>query len=162
MIFLTVGTQFPFDRLLQAVDDAFDHGLVKDEICAQIGQSSYSPRNFRGVTSLSKAEFDEYVANASALIGHAGMGTITAALEHDKPLLVMPRLRRFGEVVNDHQVGIAQKFEKAGLLLAAYETKDLPVGLQRLTTFRPQKRQCNRQAVVERISRFLREMKIRP
>ena len=162
MIFLTVGTQFPFDRLLQAVDEAFDRGLVKDEICAQVGQSSYCPRNFKGVTSLSKAEFDKYITDASALIGHAGMGTITAALEQDKPLLVMPRLRRFGEVVNDHQVGIARKFERAGLLLAAYEAKELPECLQRLTTFRPQKRQCNRQAVVERISRFLREMEIRP
>jgi beta-1,4-N-acetylglucosaminyltransferase len=162
MIFLTVGTQFPFDRLLRAVDDAFDSGAVKDKIVAQVGESSYCPRNFKGVISLSKAEFDEYVSSASALIGHAGMGTITAALEHDKPLLVMPRLCRFGEVVNDHQVGIARRFEKAGLLLAAYEAKELSACLQRLTTFRPQKRQCNHQAVVERISRFLREMEARP
>ena len=159
MIFLTVGTQFPFDRLLRAVDDALDRRPVDDEIYAQIGESDYVPRNFKGTVSLTKAEFDKYLASASAVIGHAGMGTITAALEHDKPLLVMPRLKKFGEVVNDHQVGIARKFEQAKLLLVAYEAQELPTCLPRLKTFRPAKRQCEVEAVVKRISRFLQEIK---
>jgi UDP-N-acetylglucosamine transferase subunit ALG13 len=160
MIFLTVGTQFPFDRLLRAVDDAIGNGTAVEEIYAQIGDSKYVPRNFKGVASLQKAEFDKYLANASAVIGHAGMGTITAALEHNKPLLVMPRLEKFGEVVNDHQVGIAKRFEQAGLLLAAYTAEEIPQCLAKLKTFVPKKRECATEAVVERIARFLQEMKI--
>ncbi|MDO8303573.1 MAG: hypothetical protein Q7T18_10055, partial [Sedimentisphaerales bacterium] len=86
-------------------------------------------------------------------------GTITAALEHNKPLLVMPRLKKFGEVVNDHQVGIAQRFEQAGLLLAAYNADEFAACLTKLKTFVPKKRECATDAVVERISRFLQEIK---
>ena len=159
MIFLTVGTQFPFDRLLEAVDAAVDRGTVSEEIYAQIGESRYVPRNFKGVASVPKAEFDECLANASAVIGHAGMGTITAAMEHNKPLLVMPRLKKFGEVVNDHQIGIAKRFEQAGLLLAAYNAEGLAAGMTKLKAFVPKKRECATEAVVERISRFLQEIK---
>ncbi|MDO8301772.1 MAG: beta(1,3)galactosyltransferase EpsH, partial [Sedimentisphaerales bacterium] len=63
MIFLTVGTQFPFDRLLRAVDDAIDRGTAGEEIYAQIGESRYVPRNFKGIASVPKAEFDSYLAD---------------------------------------------------------------------------------------------------
>jgi beta-1,4-N-acetylglucosaminyltransferase len=159
MIFLTVGTQFPFDRLLRAIDDAIGNRTAVEEIYAQVGESKYVPRNFKGIALLPKAEFDKYLAKASAVIGHAGMGTITAALEHNKPLLVMPRLKKFGEVVNDHQVGIAKKFEQAGLLLAAYTAEELPLCLTKLKTFVPKSRECATEAVVERISQFLQEIK---
>jgi beta-1,4-N-acetylglucosaminyltransferase len=157
MIFLTVGTQFPFDRLLKAVDEAFDGGLLVEEVCAQAGEGSYKPRNFQAVASMQKHEFDIHLTKASAVIGHAGIGTITATLEQEKPLLVMPRLKKFGEVVNDHQVGIARRFEQAGLLIAAYKADDVAGCLKLLKTFRPQKRQCAAHAVVERISRFLQD-----
>ena len=54
MIFVTVGTQFPFDRLLRTVDDAFDKGLINEEVFAQTGESNYKPRNFEVTTSLQK------------------------------------------------------------------------------------------------------------
>jgi len=57
MIFLTVGTQFPFDRLVKAVDDLLDGDLVNEKIFAQIGDSSYRPRNFKVVSSLEKRFF---------------------------------------------------------------------------------------------------------
>ena len=114
MIFLTVGTQFPFDRLVKAVDDAFDKGLIEEEVFAQIGQTRYTPHNFESAVSIEKKAYDEYMERASAVIGHAGMGTIRMALDHDKPLIVMPRLKKYREVVNDHQLAIVRKFEKLG------------------------------------------------
>ena len=96
MIFLTVGTQFPFDRLVKAVDDVFDDGLIDEEIFAQIGESSYKPRNFECVNTLDKRRFDRLIQETSGIISHAGVGTITMALDNEKPLLVMPRLARHG------------------------------------------------------------------
>ncbi|MHC4692422.1 MAG: hypothetical protein ACYS67_06750 [Planctomycetota bacterium] len=58
MIFLTVGTQFTIDRLYQAVDDAFDECSVDEEIIAQVGESSYKPRNFKSFVLLEKKVFD--------------------------------------------------------------------------------------------------------
>jgi len=160
MIFLTVGTQFPFDRLVQALDDIVDQSLIDEEIFAQIGESSYKPRNFESVASLGKRMFDKYVKKASAIISHAGIGIITIALENEKPLLVMPRLKKYGEVVNDHQVTITKKFEKLGHVLAAYGVKELPRKIKQLSTFVPKARESQIHFVVQRISEFLNELTI--
>lgn len=155
MIFLTVGTQFPFDRLVQAVDNMLDEGLIDEGLFAQIGESSYRPRNFRSVTSLEKKAFDKHLKKASAIISHAGMGTITMAFEYEKPLLVMPRLKKYGEVVNNHQVAIARKFEEFGHILVAYDVEDLPDGICKLKNFIPRKRKADPHAVAKRIRLFL-------
>ncbi len=155
MIFLTVGTQFPFDRLIKTVDEAVGCDGGSEEVFAQIGMSSYEPQNFRAVTSLGKEEFDRYLREASGVIGHAGMGTISLALEWNKPLLVLPRRKKYGEVVNDHQVAIAQKFEELGHLLAAYDADDLPEKMRRLSAFVPRLRKTQSEAVAGRIAAFL-------
>lgn len=155
MIFITVGTQFPFDRLVKAFDEVVSRNGFEEEIFAQIGNSSYRPQNFEAISSLEKKVFDKHICEASCIISHAGMGTITTALEHNKPLLVMPRLKKYGEVVNDHQVAIARKFEEFGHLLVAYNIEDLPDRIRELKNFVPRKRKANPQAIAERISHFL-------
>lgn len=160
MIFLTVGTQFPFDRLVKAVDSAFEGGWIEEELFAQIGESSYKPRNFQSTQLLEKKLFDKCLREASAIISHAGMGIMTMALDNEKPLLVMPRLRQYGEVVNDHQVAIAKKFEQLGHVLAAYSMEELPEKIQQLSTFTPKKRVSQVQLVAQRITEFLNEVGI--
>jgi len=158
MIFLTVGTQFPFDRLVRAVDGIIDDGLISETLFAQIGESSYKPRNFESAARLEKKVFDERLKQASSIISHAGMGTITMALSNHKPLLVMPRLKRYHEVVNDHQVAIARKFSELGHILVAYDVKDLPDGIKKLKNFIPRERKINSEAVVNRIRSFLESL----
>ena len=158
MIFLTVGTQFPFDRLVKSVDQAFDGRLIEEEIFAQIGETSYKPLNFESVVSLEKNVFDKRLREASSVISHAGMGTITMALKNHKPLLVMPRLKRYREHVNDHQVATARKFEELGHILAVYDAKDLPNGIRKLKNFVPRERKANPEAVADRIHRFLNSL----
>lgn len=155
MIFLTVGTQFPFDRLVMAVDEAVGENGLGEQVFAQIGTSTYSPKNFEAVPELEKNLFDKYFSEASSIISHAGMGTITMALESGKPLLVMPRLKKYGEVVNDHQLVLARKFEQNGYLLVAYDGEYLLEKMKNLKKFIPQRRQVNSDLVVSRISSFL-------
>jgi len=158
MIFLTVGTQFPFDRLVQAVDNILDEGLIDEEIFGQIGESSYKPRNFESVASLEKKVFDEHLQAASSIISHAGMGTITMALDNEKPLLVMPRSKRYGEAVNNHQIAIARRFSELGHILVAYDVEDLPDSIRDLKNFISRKRKVDPQAVADRIRRFLNSL----
>jgi UDP-N-acetylglucosamine transferase subunit ALG13 len=158
MIFLTVGTSFPFDRLVKAVDSVIDRALIEEEIFAQIGTGGFKPKHMKYVDMLNKEEFDICFRKASGLISHAGMGSITMALENNKPMLVMPRLRRHGEVVNDHQLDIVKKFEKDSYILAAYSEEELPEKIHALGSFVPRKRQTQPEAVAERISVFLEEL----
>ena len=159
MIFLTVGTQFPFDRLVKAVDEAIGQGLIEEEVWAQTGQSLYQPRSIeKSVDFLEKNIFDQWMKKASKIISHAGIGSITMAMDETKPLLVMPRLQKYGEVVNDHQVDIIRMFEKYGYLLAAYDVKELPEKIEALKSFKPQKRNTQAQKVAERVSKFLKKL----
>jgi beta-1,4-N-acetylglucosaminyltransferase len=157
MIFVTVGTQFPFERLVRKLDTTCSQYLAGRKVFAQIGASEYRPSSFDYAQSLSSREFETYMKESSAVIGHAGMGTITMAMEYNKPLLVLPRLKKFGEVVNDHQVAIARRFEASGYLLAAYSEDELPGKLEELMDFVPKRRQVDAGAVSSAIAEFLKE-----
>ncbi len=155
MIFLTVGTQFPFDRLVRAVDEAAEQGIIDDQIIAQVGESAWQPRCLETVATMAKNDFDDVYRRADAVISHAGMGSITQALDQNKPLLVMPRRKCYGEVVNDHQVDIAEKFTALGHLLMALEAEDIARAYRQLRSFVPRPRQNDPRAVQERVRAFL-------
>jgi beta-1,4-N-acetylglucosaminyltransferase len=99
--------------------------------------------------------FERFIRNSTAVISHSGMGTIEIALRYEKPMLVVPRLKKFGEVVNDHQAAIAKRFESSGYLLTAYDEKDIQRKIMELKTFIPQKRVSTSEALIQRISNFL-------
>ncbi len=156
MIFLTVGTYpLPFERLVKAIDTMITKGFIKEEVFAQIGVCNYKPQNMEYVEMLQKEIFDYYFQKASSIISHAGIGTITMALDNNKPLLVMPRLRKHGEVVSNHQVATAKKFSELGHILVAYDIEDLRDSIRNLKKFIPRKRKANPEAVADRIRRFL-------
>ncbi len=155
MIFLTVGTLFPFDRLVSAVDDAVASGKITEEVFAQIAEGAKPPKHIEYVETIDKDAFDRVIFDCSCMISHAGMGSIQAALNWKKPLLVMPRLHKYGEHINDHQVATAVKFEELGHVLAVYEEDKISQRLQDIKTFVPAQRQTQVDKVVERISEFL-------
>lgn len=158
MIFVTMGTYpLPFDRLIKAIDDLAQQGVFEEEVFAQIGYCRYLPKSIPYKKMMEKELFDETLASASQLIGHAGMGTITLALDHMKPLLVMPRLKKYGEHVNDHQLGTAHKFEDLGHVLAAYNINELSTKIQKLKTFVPKSRKSGAGHVAARIETFLKD-----
>ena len=121
MIFVTVGTQkFQLNRLLKILDDE----RQDEKIFAQIGFSTYKPKNFKYKNFLTQKEFSEYIKKASIVITHAGVGSILTAMEYGKPILVFPRLKKYGEHVDDHQLQIAEKFmEKKYLMMYSEEKK---------------------------------------
>lgn len=155
MIFLTVGTSFPFNRLVQAVDEALGEQAIQGDLFAQVGVGGYQPRNFPSVESLDKKQFDAYFDRAEAIVAHAGMGTITMALDRRKPILVVPRLRQFHEIVNDHQLHTARKYEEMGYLLAAHSKEEFIEKFPQLKTFIPKERKTSPEKVSQRIGEFL-------
>jgi len=158
MIFLTVGTLFPFDRLVKAVDITIAKNNGYEKVFAQIGKTNYEPKNIEYTAILENRNFAKKISDADYLISHAGIGTITMALELNKPLLVMPRRKKFKEHVNDHQVATARKFEELGHVLVAYDVEDLPDSIRKLKSFVPQKRKASPHAVANRIRRFLNSL----
>lgn len=108
-IFVTTGTQFPFDRLVSQVDKWAEekHDL---EIVAQTAKSEISFNNIKTFDFLSPQEYSNYINKACLIIGHAGMGTIITGFEQKKPLILMARKFEYGEHRNDHQQSTVNKF----------------------------------------------------
>lgn len=101
MIFVAVGTQFPFDRLIQCVDEwAAEHGMP---VHAQIAGGKYTPQHASWDRFMTTDDFNTRLNEASLIISHAGMGNIITALENSKPIIVMNRQHKLGEHRNDHQ-----------------------------------------------------------
>ena len=144
-----------FNRLVEGVDLAVRDGLIEEEIFAQIGACSYRPKHIDYAEMLVKSEFDGYFKRATSIVGHAGMGTISMALEEGKPIVVMARMSEYKEHVNDHQVSTAEMFEKLGHILVARAVDELPQKISELKTFIPAQRIATPHGVADRIAEFL-------
>jgi UDP-N-acetylglucosamine transferase subunit ALG13/glycosyltransferase involved in cell wall biosynthesis len=155
MIFLTVGSALPFDRLVEIVDQAVRSNLVTSDVFAQIGNGSYVPTSFPSVPMLSRAEYDARFSAASAIISHAGIGTIASAIRLRKPLLVLPRDPLLGELVDDHQLKTAHRFEMLGHLLMFTDESSLRARMASLQSFVPQLREPNASGVALAIGSYL-------
>ena len=101
MIFVAVGTQFPFDRLIKAMDEwaaSYDEKVV-----AQISEGEYLPEHIEWHRFLDGEQYNKNIREASVFISHAGMGNIISAREQQTPIIVMNRQYKLGEHRNDHQ-----------------------------------------------------------
>ena len=124
MIFLTVGTQLPFERLVQTVDRwAGQNGSL--EIIAQIGQTQHRPTYMQVVSSLSPLEYDQLLDRCELVIGHVGMGTIISCLMKNKPMVLMPRLSELHEVRNNNQIDTAKKLNRFESMRVAWSESEL-------------------------------------
>lgn len=155
MIFLTVGSEYPFDRLVKAVDALLEQSYFHEEFFAQIGNTLYTPKFMAWTANLNRTDFSDRLRSADAVISHAGMGTIISCLEMGKPLLVMPRKVRYRELVSDHQVGTAEKFMNRGDILVAHDTDELPDRIIQLRTFKPHIIHDNLQKVINYIEQYI-------
>jgi len=135
MIFVTVGTQLPFDRLVRTVD-AWS-GKTGAEVIAQIGPGEYVPRHMGWTRTLPADECNGRIRAARAVIAHAGMGSILTALQCGKPIVVMPRLASLGEHRNDHQVMTARHFQEQGRIRVAFDEAELVQQLDEIATIKP-------------------------
>ncbi|MCA9536571.1 MAG: hypothetical protein KC593_22970 [Myxococcales bacterium] len=130
-LLLTVGAQMPFDRLVAAMDEwAGAHPDVA--ITAQVGPSTLRTQHLIAQPFLDAPAFERACDEADAIVGHAGTGTLFAALERGKPVLVLPRRAELRETRNDHQLATARSFAERPGVVVAWEVRELPARLERL------------------------------
>jgi len=135
MIFVTVGAQMPFDRLVRAVD-TWAAKSDRTDLFAQTGSALYKPRHFPFSAFLTPPEFRRRVMGCDVVVAHAGMGSIITALELGKPILVLPRRGDLNETRNDHQVATAQRFLAQGRVAAAFDEDELLLKLDEIDALR--------------------------
>lgn len=132
MIFVTVGTQLPFDRLIRTVDELAPR-FPETAFIAQVYQLKYKAKNIRTLEFISPIQYNDYILSADLVISHAGVGTITSVAELQKPLIVFPRLGKLKEHRNDHQLATCKMLSGNYPLNIAHNRKEL---FEQLVLFR--------------------------
>ncbi|MEN6294153.1 MAG: PssE/Cps14G family polysaccharide biosynthesis glycosyltransferase [Methanobacterium sp.] len=123
MIFVTVGTTpYDFSRLIKEMDRIA--GSIDDKVIMQIGKSVYEPKNAEFFRSTSREKIQEYYKNAKVVISHAAAGSILMAYHYKKSPILVPRMKKFEEHVDDHQLEGAEEWEKDGMKVI-YDINDL-------------------------------------
>lgn len=126
MIFVALGSQkFQFNRLLKKIDSILEKKEITDEVYAQIGYSSYKPKHYDFKEFLSTDDFNKKIQKSNILITHAGTGSIMAGIRNNKKVIAVPRLSKYNEHVDNHQIEICQQFEKMGLIIVCWNLDDL-------------------------------------
>jgi exopolysaccharide biosynthesis glucuronosyltransferase PssE len=126
MIFATIGTTARFDRLLSALT----HLDAAEELVVQCGDSSVRPAGATCVEFLSYDRLVELIGAASVVVAHAGVGTILTCLANGKRPIIVPRLARFGEAVDDHQVELSARLEQLGIVTVVGDPGELPTAIE--------------------------------
>jgi UDP-N-acetylglucosamine transferase subunit ALG13 len=131
VIFVTVGTELPFDRLVRPIDEWASRTGRKD-IFAQIGPSTLRPEHIEWANFIDASECRKRIADASVVIAHAGMGTILIARELGKPILVMPRRAALAEHRTDHQLGTVRELAARNAIVPVMDENELMAKLDNL------------------------------
>lgn len=126
MIFVTVGThEQQFDRLIKEVDILVDKGIIQESVFIQSGYSWYKPKSCKHEELISYQIMKKKIQESSIVITHGGPGSIMLPLSLNKVPIVVPRQKKFGEHVDDHQVKFTHRLEKEKKVIPIYDIKDL-------------------------------------
>jgi UDP-N-acetylglucosamine transferase subunit ALG13 len=127
VIFATVGSHptYRFDRFLQALE-----GLPPGELVVQYGPNEPPANATRAVPWMTFAEIVEAMESATQVVSHAGVGTILCATRVGHVPIVLPRLRSFGETVDDHQLEIGRRLAGDGRVILVEDTAGLAAAVE--------------------------------
>lgn len=159
MIFVCLGSQkFQFNRLLRAVDEVIERTGLDEPVFAQTGYSDYVPKHYAHTPFLDAAAFDDWQSRADIVVTHSGTGAIIKAVKKGKRVVVVPRLARYGEHVDDHQVEIAETFERLGLICACMDAADLGEKLEQARGMAFRAYRSNTAAIIQSIDDYIQTL----
>lgn len=156
MIFVTLGSQkFQFNRLLKQLDKIVENKKIEEEIFAQIGYSDYKPQNYKYKEFVDRDEFKELMSKSDIVIAHGGTGAIITAVKQGKKVIAIPRLAKYGEHVDDHQIQLVDEFKELNLIEPVYDEKDLEKAILEIKDKKFNEYVSNTKNIMEDIERFI-------
>ncbi len=158
MIFVTLGSQkFQFNRLLIELDKLVEEKKICNDIFAQIGYSDYKPKNYEFKEFLDREQFAEFMDKCDTVITHGGTGAIVGAVKRDKKVIAVPRLAKFGEHVDDHQLQIIDQFTNMNFIVGVKDTNEIYEALELLKTMKFKKYISNTENIINEIEKYINQ-----
>lgn len=159
MILVTLGTQDKgFKRLLDVIQLQIDKGNIKEKVVVQAGFTKYDSKDMEIFDLIPTVEFSKLIKKADLIITHGGVGSIMDALKSEKKVIAAPRLKKYGEHDNDHQLEIINNFAKLGYIIPLKDFNKLGKLLEKARTFVPKKIKSNTQNIMSIIDNYISKL----
>lgn len=156
MIFVTLGSQkFQFNRLIKEIDRLIEKGKISEEVFAQVGYSDYKPKNYEYKSFLDRDEFADIMSKCDKVITHGGTGAIITAVKKNKKVIAVPRLAKYDEHVDDHQLQIINKFSMMNLIVECNDVEKLIDSYYELNEKRLTQYKSNTSQIIKSIESFI-------
>lgn len=156
MILVLLGTQNnSFHRLLEEIQKNIEKGNIKEKVVVQKGYTKFESPNMTTYTQVPEKQLEELIEQADLVITHGGVGSIITAIEKNKKVISVPRLKKFKEHVNDHQMDIIKSFDDAGYIIGIEGVEKLEEALEKVQNFEPKKYIKNTGNILKIIEDFI-------
>ena len=156
MILVTLGTQNnSFHRLLEEVQKNIDNGNIKEEVIVQNGYTKFDSKQMKLIKEIPQDEFNKLIDQANLVITHGGVGSIITAITKGKKVIAIPRLKKYNEHVNDHQIEIIDAFNEKGYIIGIHSVEELGKALEEAENFKPQKYVKNTGKILKLVEDFI-------
>ena len=156
MILVILGTQDKtFDRLLKAIEKQIKLGNLEGDVIVQAGSTKYESKYMKIFDYIPMEQFDEYIKEADLVIAHGGVGTILSSIRKNKKVIAVPRLSKYKEHENDHQLEIVSEFTKRGYIIPSYDLKKLDEAIKKIKEFEPKKYRSNNRKMLNIIENYI-------
>lgn len=156
MILVMLGTQKnDFSRLLKEIENCINNGTIQEEVIVQAGSTKYKTEKMQIFDLMAREELDKQKQEASLIITHGGVGSIVGALKMNKKVIAVPRLKQYGEHVNDHQKQIVENFDTQGYIKGVFDIKDLEQAIKEIKNFEPKKFVSNTESIINIVESYI-------
>ena len=156
MILILLGTQNnSFHRLLEEVQKNIDNGTIQEEVIAQIGYTKFASKDMTLYGKIPTEEIKKLIDKADVVITHGGVGSIITSITKGKKVIAVPRLKKYKEHVNDHQLDIVDSFNALGYIIGIHNVEELGDALKKAKDFKPKKYEQNTGNIVKIVEDFI-------
>ena len=140
MILVLLGTQNnSFHRLLEEIQKNIDDKNIKEKVVVQAGYTKFESKDMTIYNQLPKEQLQELIKEADLIITHGGVGSIISSITNGKKVIAVPRLQKYKEHVNDHQLDIINSFNESGYIIGIHGVDEFKESLIKVPDFEPKK-----------------------
>lgn len=156
MILVLLGTQNnSFHRLLEEVQKNIDNGNIKEKVIAQKGYTKFESADMVLYNQVPIEEMKNLIKKADLIITHGGVGSIISSIEQGKKVIAIPRLRKYREHVNDHQIDIVKSFNELGYIIGIEDVSQIGEALKKVKGFKPKVYIKNTGNIIKIVENFI-------
>jgi UDP-N-acetylglucosamine transferase subunit ALG13 len=156
LILVLLGThELPFTRLLKEVERLKSEGIINDEVIVQNGNTKFESDVLILKPFVSYDEMERLVDESKLIITHAGTGSIISGLKKNKIIIAAPRLAKYNEHNDDHQLELAEVFEEQGHILVWDDGEKLEDVLKKAESFEPKPFVSKRDQMIKVLHEFI-------